>query len=74
VTFDELRNMPSQFVRLTTGELALIVHWYPESDAVGVKAPNGRLHVLPAVRLTLGPSCAVEEPATPPSPRKPWNS
>ena len=66
--------MSVQFVRLATGELGLIAHWYPESEAVGVKTPNGRLHVIPAVRLTPGPACVVEEPMPPPDPRPPWNS
>ena len=62
MTLDELRNMPAPFVRLASGELSLIVHWYPETQAVGVRTPQGRLHVLPVVRLTPGPSCAVEAP------------
>jgi hypothetical protein len=62
VTFDELRNMPAPFVRMASGDLAQIVAWYPETKAVGVKTPNGRLHVLPIARLIPGPSCAIEPP------------
>jgi hypothetical protein len=64
VTFDDLRNMATPFVRLATGELGRIVDWYPETEAVAVGAPNGRLQVLPVGRLLPGPDCAVEEPDT----------
>ena len=72
MTFDNLRNMPAPFVRLAAGELGLIAYWYAETDAVGVKAPNGRLHVVPAGRLEPGQGCAVEAPVPPPSLRTPW--
>ena len=62
VTLDELRNMATPFVRLATGEMARIVDWYPDTKAVAVKAPNGRLHVLPVGCLLPGPGFAVEQP------------
>jgi hypothetical protein len=60
MTFDELRALPAPLVRLASGELAHIVHWYPETKAIGVRTPNGRLHVLPVARLLAGDGCAVE--------------
>ena len=54
--------MATPFVRLATGEMARIVDWYPDTKAVAVKAPNGRLHVLPVGRLLPGPGFAVEQP------------